>query len=327
MRWDDAWPGSSIDYEMYLFEYDYDTGELVGDEPLTWSNNWQEGDESDEPLEWISMDIPDDEDYPHYYALVVTRVDEETPTGTKLEIYLGGTSEFVPFENYSSSISTSSGSISEPADAQSVLAIGAIDYINWQTGPQQEYSSQGPTNDWNGSSARIKPDIMGPDGVTTSTSGDSSFFGTSATAPHVAGMAALALSMNPAMTPDELQGFLVANTIDMGTTGKDNLYGHGRLQVRDTDNDGIFDGIEDKNGNSIVDPGETDPDNPDTDSDGMPDGWEVQYGLNPLVNDANGDLDGDNFKNIKEYLKGTLPNDPKSRPRTGMPWLQLLLGD
>ena len=33
--------------------------------------------------------------------------------------------------------------------------------------------------------------------------------------------------------------------------------------------------------------------NPDTDNDGMPDGWEIQNGLNPLVNDASDDPDGD----------------------------------
>ena len=40
----------------------------------------------------------------------------------------------------------------------------------------------------------------------------------------------------------------------------------------DSDGDGINDVIEDKNGNGIVDPGETDPFNPDTDGDGILDG-------------------------------------------------------
>jgi hypothetical protein len=47
----------------------------------------------------------------------------------------------------------------------------------------------------------------------------------------------------------------------------------------------------------------------DTDHDGMPDAWEIDHGLNPLVNDAAGDLDGDGISNLAEYLNGTDPNN------------------
>jgi len=54
----------------------------------------------------------------------------------------------------------------------------------------------------------------------------------------------------------------------------------------------------------------TDPTDPDTDSDGMPDGWEVQYGLDPLNDsDANGDIDGDGFTNLEEYQAGADPTE------------------
>jgi hypothetical protein len=49
---------------------------------------------------------------------------------------------------------------------------------------------------------------------------------------------------------------------------------------------------------------------PDTDGDGMPDVWEKKNGLNPNVNDANGDLDNDGLKNLDEYLAGTKANNP-----------------
>jgi len=95
----------------------------------------------------------------------------------------------------------------------------------------------------------------------------------------------------------------------------------------DTDDDGISDGVEDANHNRIVDVGETDPLNNDTDNDGMPDGWEVQHGLNPLVQDADKDADNDGYSNLKEFQRRTDPLDSNSHPSKGMPWLPLLLED
>lgn len=41
----------------------------------------------------------------------------------------------------------------------------------------------------------------------------------------------------------------------------------------------------------------------DTDGDGMPDAWETRFtGLNPLVADNNGDLNGNGYTNLEEYL-------------------------
>ncbi|MFT3870775.1 MAG: hypothetical protein QM715_20170 [Nibricoccus sp.] len=47
----------------------------------------------------------------------------------------------------------------------------------------------------------------------------------------------------------------------------------------------------------------------DTDGDGMFDAWEVDHGLNMLVNDAGGDLDQDGTTNLQEFLAGRNPND------------------
>jgi hypothetical protein len=52
-------------------------------------------------------------------------------------------------------------------------------------------------------------------------------------------------------------------------------------------------------------------DNPvfaDADKDGMADAWEATYGLNPALNDRNGDPDADTLPNILEFLLGTNPN-------------------
>ena len=55
----------------------------------------------------------------------------------------------------------------------------------------------------------------------------------------------------------------------------------------------------------------------DSDSDGMPDEWEGDYGLNPFTNDAADDLDGDGVSNYDEYIAGT---NPSLHPGT---WLDL----
>lgn len=54
---------------------------------------------------------------------------------------------------------------------------------------------------------------------------------------------------------------------------------------RDSDGDGISDADEDTNHNGVVDPGESDPNHPDTDRDNVPDDVERRLGSDP--NDAN----------------------------------------
>ena len=50
--------------------------------------------------------------------------------------------------------------------------------------------------------------------------------------------------------------------------------------------------------------------NPDTDGDGMPDGWEVSYGLNATnAGDASLDSDGDGLTNLQEYEYRTDPTN------------------
>jgi len=76
----------------------------------------------------------------------------------------------------------------------------------------------------------------------------------------------------------------------------------------DSDDDGLLDGEE---VNSIG----SDPGNPDTDGDQIDDFWEDFYGLNPFdPSDADKDSDGDGYTNLDELLAGTDPCDMSSSP-------------
>ena len=85
------------------------------------------------------------------------------------------------------------------------------------------------------------------------------------------------------------------------------------VPVADSDGDGIPD-------TSEQDVYGTDPQNPDTDGDLMDDGWEIDTGTDPLVDDAGDDLDGDGISNIDEY-NGVVPpdTDTPDPPRLNYP--------
>jgi hypothetical protein len=119
-----------------------------------------------------------------------------------------------------------SNSLVSPSDASGVMTVAAIDWANWATGPQEDFSSQGPTSD-----GRMKPDISGPDGVSSFVYQPDLFYGTSASSPHVAGAAALILSNVPTLTVSQLWDAITSSAIDIGIAGQDTLYGFGRLNL------------------------------------------------------------------------------------------------
>jgi hypothetical protein len=49
-------------------------------------------------------------------------------------------------------------------------------------------------------------------------------------------------------------------------------------------------------------------DSVDADGDGMSDGWERRFGLDPSSDDSGADPDGDGVSNLAEYQQGTLPD-------------------
>ncbi len=58
--------------------------------------------------------------------------------------------------------------------------------------------------------------------------------GTSMAAPHVAGLAALVLDLNPSLTPADVKLAIENGAVDLGTAGFDTSFGHGRIDVMNT---------------------------------------------------------------------------------------------
>ncbi|MDY6954749.1 MAG: S8 family serine peptidase [Thermodesulfobacteriota bacterium] len=78
-----------------------------------------------------------------------------------------------------------------------------------------------------GGEVRQKPDLAAADGVATATSWFSPFYGTSASAPHAAAVAALLLSKKPDLTPAEVRTALTNSALDIEDTGWDRDSGAG----------------------------------------------------------------------------------------------------
>ena len=97
---------------------------------------------------------------------------------------------------------------------------------------------------------------------------------------------------------------------DLDNDGLDNVseYQAGSLpRDPDTDKDGLNDGDE------VLVHG-TSPVNADTDGDTIDDAWEVQYGLDPLVDDSQWDKDWDGWSNLQEYTGNSDPANDTSAP-------------
>jgi hypothetical protein len=79
----------------------------------------------------------------------------------------------------------------------------------------------------NGGTTLQKPDITAADGVAAKTPGFLPFFGTSAAAPHAAGVAALVLSAKPTLTNNQIKTIMINTALDNMAPGPDRDGGRG----------------------------------------------------------------------------------------------------
>ena len=203
VTWNDSWGGASENYDLYIMT---DAASGSGYDEVTSERSSQSGRAADEPWEALQWWFEGGQNY----YIAIRAADTSFPGRLNL---LGYAVEFA--------YSMPEMSLTSPGDAPDVLTVGAT---YWSNDALEDYSSQGPTLD-----NRNKPEISAPAGVSSASYGQ--FFGTSASAPHVAGAAALVLSAFPDASADEVKNYLISNAIDRGDPGFDYAFGFGRLAL------------------------------------------------------------------------------------------------
>jgi serine protease len=121
-------------------------------------------------------------------------------------------------------------SVAYPANLGNTLAVGSEYPLGgiWHysnTGPELDIvapSGYGITSTWSIDRMGDKGDVPGNYGQ---------FGGTSAAAPQVSGVAALILSINPNLTEEEVRCRITTTAKDLGSPGRDNTFGYGRLNA------------------------------------------------------------------------------------------------
>jgi hypothetical protein len=165
-----------------------------------------------------------------------------------------GLMKYVRFGGDQATENEGDGTIYGHANATSAKAVGAAFYKETPAFGQnppllESFSSAGPTPilfDASGRSIdpveRLKPEIVAPDGTNTTFFGSDieededvypNFFGTSASAPHAAGVAALMLEADSSLFPDEIYAYLEETALDMEVEapGFDFDSGYGFIQA------------------------------------------------------------------------------------------------
>ena len=224
MSWDYS-ATTTTDYVMKLFRED--PGAPDGQvEVAATTANWP-----DPLVPAQQLIFPHFSSVPAAYRLRVELPAGQTPSGD-IELFIFGGSQ-IQSNNAYWNFNTPWSSIAAHNDAAGVITVGAIPAHHQTLSAIQPFSGRGPTN--NGA---LKPDLVAVDAVNVSSPDGLPriFGGTSAAAPHVAG-----LLLDPRapfhetrvsgedITREYLYTLLTKWAVDVKADGPDYTFGHGRI--------------------------------------------------------------------------------------------------
>lgn len=224
-------PGASSDLEIYVLDQN---GTLVASAAPEQRNNIGGDPFEFTVLEDVDVDANNDGQTDTLFDLVIERVEGPPPSQM----------QYIPFEREGQfetvEFPTQSPTLFGHANAESAVTVAAVAWFDTPlVNPDrdqvllQDFSSVGglPVEFDNlGRSitpiVRSKPDIAGPDGVNTTFFGQQiddgdtfpNFFGTSAAAPHVAGLAAILRSADPGLSAQDIKRALIRSGDDILST-------------------------------------------------------------------------------------------------------------
>jgi len=223
LTWSDPQDGAANDYDLFLLD---STRSVVH----AASTDYQAG--SQDPFEMIDSGAYNDAGS----SLVV--------------IHYSGEGRYLHLNTHRGQLEIATdGQIGGHTAAAAAISVAAVDVADSQgvfTGgpdnPVEWFSSDGPRRIFfdppgvpvtpgnfgsTGGKLRAKPDLTAADGVSTSTPGFSTFYGTSAAAPHAAAIAGLLLERHPTLNPHQVRVALRATALDIEAPGVDRDSGAG----------------------------------------------------------------------------------------------------
>ncbi len=210
LRWDDPFGGSLHDYDLFaVTEAFLSNPDLSSTNPAIIASSVDLQSGSQNPVERVDFEYSG-------LVFVLARHDANSPLNPGQRFWVWSSAGIDPSQG------TGIGTLTLPADARGGVAVAAVGF---DTRTLEGFSSRGPTAD-----GRVKPDIAGPDRVSTVSYGEP-FGGTSAATPHVSGAAVLILSANPGMSASDLRQALEEAVDLLGYPGRNNDIGAGLVDL------------------------------------------------------------------------------------------------